>query len=209
MTHGRQLAPADPRWSDVSVVIAFTAVGVFFQGFYLLTSIGLNITKQTRYYPVATISAAVVNVGLNFVLIPRYGIVGAAWANAVAYGVQAVLGFHLSQRYYPIAYEWPRLARVCAAAIAAYLAAVLLPRVHIAVDPRSSLAPVPDLLLRGVTVVAVFLALLAVTGFFHAEELERLRALRRRSPAPPAVQRPPDSTEMAGEIVATDIEPPG
>jgi O-antigen/teichoic acid export membrane protein len=208
MTHGRLIAPADPRWSAVSAVVAFTAIGVFLQGFYLLTSIGLNITKQTRYYPVATISAAAVNVGANFLLIPRYGILGAAWANAVSYGVQAVLGFHLSQRFYPIPYEWGRLSRVCGAAIAAYLVAVLLPRVRLAVDPRSSLAPVPDVLLRGTAVVVVFSALLLLTGFFHTEELDRLRALRRGSVAPRA-QRPPDSTEMAGEIVATDIEPPG
>lgn len=207
MTHGRLLAPDDPRWSAVSVVIAFTAIGVFFQGFYLLTSIGLNITKHTRYYPVATITAAIVNVGLNFWLIPRYGILGAAWANGVAYGVQAVLGFQLSQRFYRIAYEWGRLARVSAAALAAYLVAILLPHVHIAVAPRSSLAPLPDVLLRGVAVVVVFGGLLLTTGFFHANELERLRALRRGGALLPA-QRAPDSTEMAGEIVATDIEPP-
>ena len=34
------------RGADVAVVIAWTALGVFFQGVYLLTSIGLNITKQ-------------------------------------------------------------------------------------------------------------------------------------------------------------------
>jgi O-antigen/teichoic acid export membrane protein len=208
MTHGRLLAPDDPRWHAVSVVIGFTAVGVFCQGFYLLTSIGLNITKQTRYYPVATISAATVNVGLNFLLIPRYGIVGAAWANGAAYAVQAALGFYLSQRWYPIPYEWGRLARVCASAAAAYVAAMLLPHVPLALDPRSSLAPLPDLLLRGTAIVVIFGGLLFVTGFFHAEELALLRALRRRSAAPRA-QRAPDSTEMAGEIVATDIEPPG
>jgi O-antigen/teichoic acid export membrane protein len=209
MTHGRLIAPVDPRWSAVSVVIAFTAIGVFFQGVYLLTSIGLNITKQTRYYPVATMTAAAVNVGLNFLLIPRHGIVGAAWANGVSYGVQAVLGFRLSQRHYPIPYEWGRLARVCGAGVAAYAVAVLLPSVRIAVDQRSSLAPLPDLLMRGTAVVVVFGVLLAATGFFHPEELERLRVLRRRgAPGVPA-QRAPDSTEMAGEIVATDIEPPG
>ena len=35
-------------------------------------------------------TAAATNIGLNFVLIPRLGIVGAAWANGAAYAVQAV-----------------------------------------------------------------------------------------------------------------------
>jgi O-antigen/teichoic acid export membrane protein len=208
MTHGRFLAPNDPRWNDVATVITWTAVGVFLQGFYLLTSIGLNITKRTQFYPVATLTAAGTNIALNFVLIPHFGIVGAAWANGAAYAVQAALGYVFSQRFYRIDYEWGRIARVCLAAIAAYVAARMLPSVAFALNPRSSLAPLPDLLVRGMTVIVVFGGLLAATGFFHAEELRQLRALRRRSGPNRVTARPPDSTEMAGEIVATDIGEP-
>ena len=208
MTHGFLLAPDDPRWADVSTVISWTAIGVFFQGFYLLTSIGLNITKRTTYYPIATISAAAVNILLNFLLIPRFGIVGAAWANGAGYAVQAGLGYAFAQRFYPIAYEWGRLARVCAAAIAAAVGAHLLPPLTLAVSERSILAPLPDLLARGATVVAIFGGLLAVSGFFHADELRRLAALRRRRRGGPPRMTSPDSTEMAGEVVAADIGVP-
>src|SRR5262249_62185432 len=164
MTHGRTMVPDEPRWAVVSTVIAFTAIGVFFQGVYLLTSIGLNITKQTRYYPVATITAAALNVGRNVMLIPRFGIYGAAWANAAAYAALAALGYLFSQRFYPVAYEWGRIARVAAAASVAYVAAVALPRIQIAVDPRSTLAPIPDPRARGLIVVAVFAGLLAAAA---------------------------------------------
>jgi O-antigen/teichoic acid export membrane protein len=208
MSHGRFLAPDDPRWGDVGTVITWTAIGVFLQGVYLLTSIGLNITKRTQYYPIATITAAATNIILNFLLIPTHGIVGAAWANGAAYAVQAALGYAFSQRFYPIAYEWGRIVRVCLAGIAAYVAARMLPSVHVAVDARSTLAPVADLLLRGTTVIVVFVGLLAVTRFFDADELRRLRAMRRGSAPVTATNRAPDSTEMAGEIVATDIGGP-
>jgi O-antigen/teichoic acid export membrane protein len=208
MSHGRFMAPDDPRWAAVSIVIGFTGLGVFCQGLYLLSSIGLNITKKTQYYPVATMTAAATNIGLNVLLIPQYGIIGAAWANGAAYAVQAGLGYALSQRFYPIAYEWGRITRVCLAGIVAYGVARLLPSVHLAVDPRSTLAPVPDLLLRGVAVIAVFVGLLAGTRFFQPDELRRLRAIRRGSAPVAATNRAPDSTEMAGEIVATDIGMP-
>jgi O-antigen/teichoic acid export membrane protein len=208
MTHGFLLAPDDPRWHDVSTVITWTAIGVFFQGIYLLTSIGLNITKQTQYYPVATMTAAAANVGLNYVLIPRYGLTGAAWANGAAYAVQAALGYRFSQRFYPISYEHGRIARVCAAAVIAAVSARLLPSIRLVADPRSSLAPVPDLLARGLTVIVVLVGLLAVSGFFHPGELRQLARLRRRGAAAPSRVRAADSTEMAGEIVATDIEVP-
>jgi O-antigen/teichoic acid export membrane protein len=206
MTHGFLLAPDDPQWNAVESVITWTAIGVFLQGVYLLTSIGLNITKRTEYYPAATLSAAFVNIVLNFALIPRFGIVGAAWANGAGYAVQAGVGYVFSQRFYPIHYEWGRLLRVCGAAIAATVVARMLPAVTLPVDARSMLAPLPDLLLRGMTVIAVFVGLLAVTGFFHAAELRRLGGLRRRPGRPPLAS--PDSTEMAGEIVATDIGVP-
>jgi len=182
---------------------------VFLQGIYLLTSIGLNITKRTQYYPVATIAAAATNIGLNLLLIPRFGIVGAAWANGAAYAVQAALGLRLSQRFYPIAYEWGRIARACSSAAVACLAARMLPAVRLPVDPRSVMAHLPDVFTRGATVVVVFAALLAVTGFFHPEELARLALLRRRlGVAPAGATRAADSVEMAGEIVATDMEVP-
>ncbi len=208
MTHGRLLPPFDPAWHDVSIVVAFTSLGVFFQGIYLLTSIGLNITKRTQYYPVATMTAAAVNVVLNVILIPRLGIVGAGWANGVAYAVQAALGYVLSQRFYRIDYEWGRIARVCGAAALAYAVAIVMPSMRPAIDPHKTIAWLPDVLVRGTTVVAVFGGLLAATGFFRGEELAWLRTLRRVSRSAPRPPRPPDSTEMAGEIVATDVEVP-
>ena len=180
-------------------------MGVLLQGAYLLTSIGLNITKQTQYYPIATMVAAATNVGLNFVLIPKYGMVGAAWANGACYAVQAVLGYAFSQRFYPISYEWGRIARISAAGAAACLAARALPSMHfVSSDPRSVMASLPDAFVRGGTVVGVYVALLAVSGFFHANELRALRAMWRRQ-RKPRVAGAPDSTELAGAIVATDV----
>ena len=179
-------------------VVAWTAVGVLLQGFYLLTSIGLNITKRTEYYPVATVSAAAVNILLNFLWIPRFGMLGAAWANAAAYAVQAAIAFRLSQRFYPVRYEHGRMARTVVAGLVAYGAGVAIPQVH----------PVAGIVLRSAIVLAVFAALLRATGFFKAEEMAVLARLRRR-PADRVLPTPPDVTELAGEIVASGLpEPP-
>jgi O-antigen/teichoic acid export membrane protein len=186
---------ADARYAGAAGVIAWTAVGVLLQGVYLLTSIGLNITKHTQYYPVSTMAAAGASVALNVFLIPRYGIIGAAWANASAYGLQAAIAFRFSQRFYPIDYEWGRLARVSAAALLGYMAAGLLP----------ALAPAVALVARGTAVVTVMGGGLALMGFFQPAELRVLTAVLRRgrtaAPASPA----PETTEFAGEIVASDV----
>jgi O-antigen/teichoic acid export membrane protein len=191
------VAMAGPAYRDAAPVVTWTAVGVLLQGVYLLTSIGLNITKQTAYYPVATSAAAAVNVVLNLALIPRFGIVGAAWANAACYAVQAAIAFGFSNRFYPVTYETGRLARVLLAAAVACLAARSLP---------ATLPPVAGVFARGTTVVAVMALGLWLGGFFRPEELRVLRRVRRRPADREPVLAPTDTVELAGEIVAA--EPP-
>jgi O-antigen/teichoic acid export membrane protein len=191
VTHGQYTAAAG--------VVAWTSIGVFFQGVYLMTSIGLNITRQTAYYPVSTATAAAINVGLNLVLIPRYGIMGAAYANGLAYAAQAAMAYYFSQRFYPVRYEWGRLARGVAAAVVAALAGLSLP----------AMQPIVGVLTRGTTVVVVMAAGLWLGGFFRPEELRVLeRVTKARGAKRASIATPADTTELAGEIVATDLPEP-
>jgi O-antigen/teichoic acid export membrane protein len=188
VTHGQYTAAAG--------VVAWTSLGVFFQGVYLMTSIGLNITRRTEYYPVATAISAAANIGLNVLLIPRYGIMGAAYANGIAYAAQAALAYRFSQRFYPVRYETGRLARVVLAAIAAYAAGRGLP----AMDPALGV------LVRGTTVVTVMAGGLWLGGFFRPEELRVLAKVGwSRAPRGNSVTPTAETTEFAGEIVATDL----
>ena len=179
-------------YAPAADVIPWIAIGVLLQGIYLLTSIGLNLTKHTRFYPVATAVAAGTSVVLNLLLIPRYGIEGAAWANAAAYGLQAAVAFRFAQRFYPIDYEWSRLARVSGAALLGFLVARQLP----------AMPALGGLIVRGAVVVAITGAVLAATRFFKPAELDLLKQLSRR---PRASTAPAETTEFAGEIIATDV----
>jgi O-antigen/teichoic acid export membrane protein len=188
------------QYTAAAGVVAWTSLGVFFQGVYLMTSIGLNITRKTRYYPVTTAIAAAANVGLNLVLIPRYGIMGAAYANGIAYAAQAAIAYRFSQRFYPVTYETGRLARVVGAAVVAYAAGRAIP----------AMDPVPGVLIRGTTVVVVMAAGLWLGGFFRPEELRVLERFRRsRAASESPLTAPAETTELAGEIVATDLPDDG
>jgi hypothetical protein len=80
------------------------------------------------------------------------------------------------------------------AALVAYAAARALP----------AMPPAAGLFARGAAVVVVMGGLLWATGFFNAEELRALDALRRGR-RPPAAAASVDATELAGEIVAVDV----
>ena len=184
------------RFVESAPVVAWTSLAVLFQGVYLLTSIGLNLTKHTEYYPVSTIAAAVCNVGLNFALIPHHGMIGAAWANAASYALQTALAFWFSQRFYPIRYEYGRLIRVTGAGVAAYVAGLMIPE----------MTAVAGIVVRPLTVTAVFGGLLWMSGFFNPAELATLARLRKRPAGrPSAPLLAPDATELAGEIISTEL----
>jgi hypothetical protein len=54
-------------------------------------------------------------------------------------------------------------------------------------------------------VLGIFLTLLWTTGFFKSEELAVLARLRRSTRRARTPARPPETTELAGEIVATEL----
>jgi len=156
-----------PRFFGAADVVPWIGLGVGLQGIYLLSSIGLNITKRTAYYPVATGAATVAAIGASLLLVPTHGAIGAAWSNVIAYGVLAAVGMTLSQRFYPISYEWPRIGRIVAAAVLAALAA------HVVAGP--SIAPLAGVFARGTCAVAVYAITLGATGFFRPRELQAVR----------------------------------
>ena len=164
----RWVLPAE--FHGAARIVPWVGLGVGFHGVYLLTSIGLNITKSTRFYPVATGAAAATSIAANLLLVPHYGSLGAAWSNAAAYGVMAGTAFVLSQRVYPIPLEWGRLARIGVAGTVAYAAAWSLP----------AMSPLVATLVRGGVVTLAFPACLAALGFLDARELRTLgRVLER------------------------------
>jgi O-antigen/teichoic acid export membrane protein len=156
-----------PEYLDALPVVPMIGLAMGLQGVYQLTSIGLNLTRRTEFYSVATICAALSGVGAGVVLIPRFGVVGAAETVLLAYTVQLVIASVLSHSVYPIPFEVGRLVRVVTAAVAAAVVAVSLPE----------MPPLVGFLARGVTTVAVYAGVLAITGFFRASERAFLREL--------------------------------
>ena len=136
------------------------ALGIAFQGVYLLTSIGLNITSQTQYYPAATFAAAAVGLGSGLWLMPRYGIEGAAVAFVLSYLTLALVAGFFANRQYPMTYERGRIARVVIAGIVAGAAGWALPAMPSGIG----------VVARGCVTVTAFLGLLYVGGFLRPTE---------------------------------------
>lgn len=139
-----------------------------FNGFYINFLAPVIIAKRTNYIMGATLTGAAVNVAANFLLIPRYGMLGAAWATFAAYFCMAVF-MHLAGRgFYRVPYEWGRV-------LSAMGAGMLL---TCGVMVSGSLSPRAWLAARLLVVLAVFPAL-AWTLFDSGERAGVLSLLRR------------------------------
>ena len=73
----------------------FIVVGITMSSFALfaIANYGLQLKKRTMQVLGITLVAALMNVGMNFLLIPRLGYMGAAWATAAAYAALCVAQF--------------------------------------------------------------------------------------------------------------------
>ena len=108
-------APAFASSSRVVGPLAFSTVA--FAG-YIVVAIGVGRSRRTQFNWVVTGAAAAVNVVLNLVLIPTYGMMGAAVATVAAYTTMFLGMSWWSQRIYPVPYQWRRVATAVAVGVA-------------------------------------------------------------------------------------------
>jgi O-antigen/teichoic acid export membrane protein len=77
-------------------------------------TLGMFVTGNTRSLGRIAFLATVAALALNFLLVPRYGIMGATAATVLAYGLRLLWTYRSAQRHYPIRYGWGTLARLYA-----------------------------------------------------------------------------------------------
>jgi O-antigen/teichoic acid export membrane protein len=128
---------------------------------YIVVVIGVGRMRRTQFNWVVTGAAALVNVTLNLILIPRYGMMGAAIATVAAFTTMFWGMSWWAQRMFPVPYQW---RRVVTAALAG-----------------AALAVCGKLVGGGVVVALVFALaypfVLLPLGFYLPAELKRMRRL--------------------------------
>jgi O-antigen/teichoic acid export membrane protein len=81
---------APQGFGGTELVIALVAASILPRATYFMTVVVLLDQKRSRRMGTASLGGFALNIGLNVVLIPRYGLVAAAAATAAAYAAQTV-----------------------------------------------------------------------------------------------------------------------
>lgn len=98
-------------WSGISIV-PIILLGYFFNGLYVVFSAGIYIEEKSIFAPIVTGLGALVNVAVNYALIPWINIIGAALATLASYIVMATGYYIVTQKYYHIHYEYGKILKM-------------------------------------------------------------------------------------------------
>jgi O-antigen/teichoic acid export membrane protein len=152
-----------PKFNDAYLAVGPLVLGTIAYGIAQLLVTGISLARRTTLLAGFAILAAAVNIGLNFALIPPIGIVGAALATTVGYGVLAAMYYVSSQRVYPTPYEPRKVVTTLAFGTVLGVLGVV------------PLGPAPVAVAIKFLAIAAFLGALWVTRTLNRAELIELR----------------------------------
>lgn len=146
-------------------VIPWVVLGYVFMGLYFTQINLLTITLgKTNVVGISTAVAAIANLGLNILLIPHLGMIGAALTTAVTYLLLFIGMNYFSRQAYPIPFEYIRMFKVIFAAFLTFIGSDLL-------IPAEVYISIP---LKIVSLI-FFVITLYIMQFFTKEEIKFLK----------------------------------
>ena len=149
---------ATPAFYEAADVVAPLAFAQAIYAGYLVVVIGVGRARQTRFNWVVTGAGALVNVVLCLLLIPPFGMFGAAAASIAAFAVMFAGMTWRAQHLFPVPYQWRRVATIGTVAVGLTVLADVL-------DPP---------LAGAIALVLAFPLLLLPLGFYLPAERARI-----------------------------------
>lgn len=149
-----------PGYEAGIYVIPILSAVYFLDGIILIADAGIYVSGKTVFVPIFTAFSAVVNIALNILLIPSYGVMGAALSALVAYSTLLFLAWRMGQFLMPVKIPYPKVFLSMFAVFAAVFTALT----------------VRSLLMRLIAIIALTIAVL----FIASLDRDVLRLLTNR-----------------------------
>ena len=161
-----QLFALDPSYYPAYEVVPLLTLSYCIFGMSLVTALGLYLTGKTNSVAVISIVCSAINIGLNFWLIPYWGITAAALNTFIAFVLLVILTTVISNKNYKIPFEYFRLIKIIGASILLYLVAEFFSNYGLTINVIIKLI-----------VLAFYPVMLLASGFFKKDELEQAKTM--------------------------------
>ncbi len=157
-------------------VVPLIVFAYVFSGMRNITSLGMMLKKKTNYIGMLTLFFAVFNIALNFLLIPAYGIMAAAFTTLLSFVLFYLSAQIISNKFYSIPFENVKIIKLLVTGTVLYFVALWTEEVSYLVY----------LFIR-IFVILVFPFALFYLGFYEKIELETLKNIRGKLNSPKEV----------------------
>ena len=149
-----------PSYYSAFKIVPLVVLGYLLGGFCTILINPLLWKGKTSIVTIATMLSGLLNIGLNFILIPRYLMTGSALSLVLSFLFYLIFIGYYSMKIMPLGYEYGRISKVLAVTILCYLMWYYLPENNIIWV---------GVLCKIIIIVMYFLVLL-LTKFFGSEE---------------------------------------
>lgn len=115
---------ASSKYMAGATILPWVMAGMVMDGANSMLGAGLYLRKKTVTVMLLVVCAAVVNIALNFLLVPLHGIMGSAFATLMTYAGLTTGVAVCSRRYLPVRPPWMLIVKAVVCGAAMYFAVV-------------------------------------------------------------------------------------
>jgi len=108
---------ASRKYVQAAELITVLTLGIMIRGLYFPLAAGLYKEKRTNLIALVNIGGVIVNVVLNVILIPVFGLKGAAFATFATYVAVLFISYRLSNKYVKIGINFREVMKFTAISI--------------------------------------------------------------------------------------------
>lgn len=116
----------DPRYQQGLSIVPPVLLAYLFSGLFSALNVAPFFANRTSYLLLIVAEGFIINTILNFILIGKYGMEGAAFSTLITYLLMFIHVYFVSQKLYRISYQWNKLSKLVLSASTIYLLSLLI-----------------------------------------------------------------------------------
>lgn len=161
-----ELISLNPNYWQAYKIVPIISFSLVFLALKDTSAIGLHIQKNTKPFAIILLLILIINLGLNFILIPYLKIQGAAVANLISQLIFFILIYRHAQNSYPIPYNLKKVFKMITVGVGLYI-----------ISEQFNIADIYQRISIKFILLMLYPLLLYVWNFYEREDILTLREL--------------------------------
>ena len=117
---------ATQAYERAAPLVSFLCYGFIAWGAYYIVGTGAAIAKKSYHVTIATLLAATITCLMNYLFIPRFGIIAAAFSTMFGNFAALLYGFYTGQHHFTVPYDYKKLFLLLTSATCAITVGALI-----------------------------------------------------------------------------------